>query len=94
MFLRLLITSFFVFNPRPPNIAVIDQELYDFANIIGFAGLTALLFPKIRFNNKNQPCQTDNDCPGIKKCCQMYFEKFCCSPDNYIKIEPNYAFKM
>lgn len=70
---------------------MIDQELVDFSNLVGLAGLTALVIPNLKFR-QNKSCNDDSDCFGFKKCCQVYYEKFCCDPDNYIKIEPKLAF--
>ena len=87
---RFLITCFLLTVRRP--VFNIDPVLEDFSNLISLAGVTALLFPSMRFRNKNNPCEEDNDCSGAKKCCQLYFEKFCCDPEKYVKMEPKLAF--
>ena len=54
------------------------------------AFVTILSALPIIFKN-NEPCQNDVDCPYIMRCCQIGEEKFCCSPNNYIKLEYAYA---
>mgnify|MGYP001192649878 CR=1 FL=1 len=71
-----------------PRIFNIDPVVEDFSNLISLAGITALLVPSLRFRNLNKPCEEDKDCFGNRKCCQMYFEKFCCNPEKYVKVEP------
>ena len=43
----------------------------------------------IIFRN-NEPCQNDDDCPYIMRCCQIGDNKFCCTPNNYNKLEYAY----
>tara|TARA_Y100000813_G_scaffold178202_1_gene145188 strand:+ start:1350 stop:1643 length:294 start_codon:yes stop_codon:yes gene_type:complete len=88
MFQFLLVNFLLLVRPR---MHVIDQELIDFSNLVGLAGLTALVIPNLKFRQNNS-CNDHSDCFGFKKCCQVYYEKFCCDPDNYIKIEPKLAF--
>jgi hypothetical protein len=87
---RFLLTCFFL--TTQPRILNIDPVLEDFSNLINLAGVTALLIPTFRFRNNNNPCEEDIDCSGDKKCCQLYFKKFCCNPDTYVKMEPKLAF--
>ena len=84
--------SCLLFTVRP-RIFHIDPVLEDFNNIINLAGITALILPNIRLKNiGNKQCVEDKDCKGNKKCCQLYFQKFCCSPEKYIKIKPNIGY--
>ena len=43
------------------------------------------------FENR-EPCYEDDDCPFIMKCCILGIERYCCSPNNYIKYEPIYLY--
>ena len=43
------------------------------------------------FRNRDN-CEDDEDCPFIMKCCIIGLEKYCCSPNNYIKLEPAYNY--
>ena len=89
MLYRFLLANFLLIVR--PRVQFIDQEIIDFSNLVGLAGMTALLLPNLKFR-QNKSCNDDNDCFGFKRCCQVYFEKFCCDPDNYIKIEPKFAY--
>jgi hypothetical protein len=60
--------------------------LEDFSNFVSSAGVTALLVPTLRFRSVSSPCEEDKNCFGAKKCCQLYFEKFCCDPEKYVKM--------
>jgi hypothetical protein len=53
--------------------------------LVSRAGVTALHFPTLRFRSGNSACEEDKDYFGAKKCCQLYFEKFRCDPEKYIK---------
>ena len=64
--------------------------LYEYsAKIIPFIGLIGAI-PFI-FRNRDK-CENDEDCPFIMKCCIIGFEKYCCSPNNYIKLEHAYNY--
>lgn len=80
---------------KPPikdiSLKVVDQELMDFSNLVGLAGLTALVLPKIKIKKKNN-CNVDEDCIGIQRCCRVYSDTFCCSPNNFVYLEPKLAY--
>lgn len=85
---RLLMSCFLLsFQPRIYNI---DPVLNDFSNVVSVAGITALLLPNIRFG-RNRSCNKDDDCFGIKKCCEMNNERFCCDPEKYYKINAKFS---
>lgn len=89
--IRFIITSLLLVGQ--PRLLRIDPILDEFNNLITLAGVTALILPKIRFRNSgNQPCQEDKDCRGNKKCCELYFQKFCCDPEKYVKVKPNIGY--
>tara|TARA_B100000424_G_scaffold271494_1_gene274468 strand:- start:764 stop:1060 length:297 start_codon:yes stop_codon:yes gene_type:complete len=68
---------------------VVNQEINENAkNVVNFMSYIVLLLPNIYRNN--DLCEQDKDCPHIMKCCQIGIKKFCCSPNNYIKIVPFY----
>jgi hypothetical protein len=62
----------------------LDQNI-NFVKIIG----TILLSLPIIFRN-GEKCNSDNDCPNIMKCCQIGNHKYCCTPNNYVKLELAY----
>ncbi len=35
---------------------------------------------------KEKICNNDDDCPDIMRCCEIGIKKFCCSPNNYVKL--------
>lgn len=84
---RLLVSCFLL--SVQPRIYNIDPVLNDFSNVISLAGITALLLPNIRFG-KNPLCNKDDDCFGVKKCCELNKERFCCDPEKYYQINPKF----
>ena len=85
---RLLMSCFLLsFQPRIYNI---DPVLNDFSNVVSVAGITALLLPNMRFG-KTRSCNKDDDCFGIKKCCELNNERFCCDPEKYYKINAKFS---
>jgi hypothetical protein len=54
---------------------------------INFLELTLLSLPFI-FRD-GEICETDKDCP--MKCCQIGNNKYCCTSNNYIKLEFSYV---
>lgn len=69
---------------------MIINVLYEYsAKIIPFIGLIGTI-PFIFRNRDN--CEVDEDCPFIMKCCIIGLEKYCCTPNNYIKLEPAYNY--
>ena len=85
---NLLLSCFFLaIQPRVYNI---DPVLNDFSNVVSLAGVTALLLkPSIWF--KNSLCNKDDDCIGIKKCCDLNKQRFCCDPEKYYKITTKFS---
>ena len=53
-------------------------------------GLSIISLPIIFKNREN--CIDDNDCPFIMRCCKLGIEYYCCSPNNYINLEPLYLY--
>lgn len=52
---------------------------------LGFVILTTPTFMK-----EGDKCNHDDDCPNIMRCCQVATRKYCCTPNNYINLEPAY----
>lgn len=50
----------------------------------------SLLSLPIIYRN-GEKCNLDEDCPHIMKCCQIGNLKYCCTPNNYIKLELAYV---
>ena len=50
--------------------------------------VTLLSLPIIYRNGEK--CISDEDCPNIMKCCQIGNIKYCCTPNNYVKLEFSY----
>lgn len=69
---------------------MIINVLYEYsAKLIPFIGIIGAL-PFIFRNRDN--CEDDEDCPFIMKCCIIGLDKYCCSPNNYVKLEPAYNY--
>lgn len=71
------------------NIHNIDQDIlttFTSSNLAKFTQITLLSLPIIYRNGDK--CYNDDDCPHIMRCCQICFYKYCCTPNNYIKLEP------
>lgn len=69
---------------------MIVNVLYEFSSkFIPFIGLLGAI--PFLFRNRDD-CQNDDDCPFIMKCCIIGIEKYCCSPNNYIKLDPVYNY--
>ena len=85
---RLLMSCFLLsFQPRIYNIGPV---LNDFSNVVSLAGITALLLPNLRFG-RSRSCNRDDDCLGIKKCCELNNERFCCDPEKYYEINAKFS---
>ena len=62
-----------------------EETINEFVKGLGFVILTTSTFTKHGGN-----CNIDDDCPNIMRCCQVATRKYCCSPNNYINLEPAY----
>lgn len=82
----------FCFISIPSRIVKIEQPDIDFNNSLNniLSTLTAIgyILPKILKNN--EICDVDEDCPLIMRCCEVGKKKYCCSPNNYIKLNLAY----
>lgn len=52
--------------------------------------LTPLLFLIPTMTRHNEICKDDEDCPMIMRCCEVGTNKYCCTPNNFVKM--SYAF--
>ena len=43
-----------------------------------------LLIPTITRHNDN--CKTDDDCALIMRCCEVGKKRYCCTPNNFVKM--------
>ncbi len=60
----------------------------DLNYIVTSIGAIGYILPKLLRNN--EICNTDDDCPLIMRCCEVGIKKFCCTPNNFVKIELSY----
>ena len=58
----------------------------DLNNILMSIGTIGYFMPK--FLRNNEICKNDDDCPLIMRCCEVGLQRFCCTPNNYIKLKP------
>lgn len=74
------------------KLLVMSLVLLQYHNIIPTSVTIFSMLPMI-FRN-NEICENEEDCPYIMRCCQIGEEKFCCTPNNYIKLEYAYVKKV
>lgn len=74
------------------NVLRINNVDYDFNNdlnyIVTSIGAMGYFLPKILRNN--EICKTDDDCPLIMMCCQVEKKNYCCTPNNFVKMDLAY----
>ena len=88
MLFKFLLYSFAIF---PFQILRMEPDIEfneNLNNILMSIGTVGYFIPKL-FRN-NEKCKTDEDCPFIMKCCEVGLTRFCCSPNNYIKLKPSF----
>lgn len=61
----------------------------DFVDYLTTLTPLLLLIPKIM--RHDEICKKDDDCPLIMRCCEVGTNKYCCTPNNFVKM--NYAFQ-
>jgi hypothetical protein len=87
-FIKLLFISGFGFTSHLDKTNFIINLPTENNDIIKVFGLILLSLPIIYRNNDK--CNVDDDCPYIMKCCQIGNVNYCCTPNNYIKLEYAY----
>lgn len=92
MFLKIFLLSFLTLPVNLPNNVRIEQADLDFNNALNTVATTVgaigYLLPKMLRNN--EICKTDDDCPLVMKCCEVGIKKYCCSPNNFVKMSLAY----
>ena len=69
-----------------------DVEFNNYLNdVLVSIGTLGYFLP--RYFKQEKSCREDDDCPDIMRCCEVGIKKYCCSPDNYIKLKLNLAFQ-
>ena len=79
----------FGFSILIDKVNIIDNNLYIDNYLDKLLVATFLSLPIIYRNGEK--CNSDNDCPHIMRCCQIGNIQFCCTPNNYIKLDFSYA---
>lgn len=79
---KLLFTAFLTF---PLQRLYVNNDIADY-----FAQLTPLLLLIPTFSRHNEPCKTDDDCPMVMRCCELGNNKYCCTPNNFVKMNLAY----
>ena len=82
--LRLVLTAFLALPLQRLQVANNDFVVY-------LANLTPLLLLIPTMSRHNEICKTDDDCPMIMRCCEIGEDKYCCTPNNFVKM--NYAYQ-
>lgn len=87
MYWKSLLYSFFIYS-RPNKHTPLPMQDIDFNedlnNILVTIGVIGYSLPKII--RKVKSCEKDEDCPSELRCCDVDNTKFCCTPDNYLKL--------
>ena len=52
--------------------------------------LDIILFSLPMILRNEDKCEYDSDCPSVMKCCQIGNHKYCCTPNNNIKLKYAY----
>jgi hypothetical protein len=89
--LRFVLFSFLTLplqNFRIAENAEFNNELH---NVLCTIGTLVYFVPKIMKNN--EICEKDDDCPLIMRCCQVGIKKYCCTPNNFVKMDLAYQEK-
>lgn len=83
----LLLVSFLALPIQNLRIAPEDIGFNnDLNNILMSVTTVGYFMPK--FLRNNEICKEDDDCPLIMRCCEVGVQRFCCTPNNYIKLKP------
>jgi len=80
--LKLLLTAFLAL---PLQKFQVNNEIVD--NISKLASLV-LIIPTVTRHNDN--CKTDDDCALIMRCCEVGKKRYCCTPNNFVKMSLAY----
>ena len=83
--LRFILLSFLTIPMR--DIRIINDVNFNenLHNVLCSLGAMGVLIPKIL--KKDEICEVDDDCPLIMRCCQVGKKKFCCTPNNFVKMD-------
>jgi len=76
---KILLTIFLTLPLQ--RLHVVDNDL---TNYLTKLTSLILLIPTVTRHNDN--CKTDNDCPLIMRCCEVGIKKYCCTPNNFVKM--------
>ena len=85
LLLSLLMNSKRIFRTPPLQVSPQDIDFNEYLNnILVTLGFIGYALPKAI--QKIKTCESDDDCPSELHCCDVETTKFCCTPDNYLKI--------
>lgn len=83
--LRFVLFSFLALPINRFNIADDIEFNNNLNNIVCSISAIGYILPK--FLKKDEICETDDDCPLIMRCCQVANSKYCCTPNNFVKMD-------
>ena len=81
--LKLILTAFLAFPLQ--RLQVVNNDIVDY-----LTNLTPLFFLIPTLTRHNDNCKTDDDCASIMRCCEVGVKKYCCTPNNFVKIKLAY----
>tara|TARA_B100000424_G_C22936298_1_gene498217 strand:+ start:1244 stop:1555 length:312 start_codon:yes stop_codon:yes gene_type:complete len=82
--LRILLTAFLTLPLQ--RLQVANNDFVDY-----LTNLTPLLLLIPKIMRHDEICKNDDDCPLIMRCCEVGTNKYCCTPNNFVKM--SYAFQ-
>ena len=88
--LRFVLFSFLAFPIR--NLRILDDINFNenLNNVLCSLGTIGYFIPKI-LKKEEKICDVDDDCPLVLRCCQIGKKKYCCSPNNFVKMDLAYS---
>lgn len=94
MIFRFLLIAFAILptNKNKSNELKFTNADYEFNNdlnyIVTSIGFMGYFIPKLL--RKREMCIIDDDCPLIMRCCKVGKQNYCCTPNNFVKMDLAY----
>lgn len=76
-------------NVIKPKMQASDIDFNEQLNTV-LVSITTIGYFVPKFLRNNEICKTDDDCPLIMRCCEIGKDKYCCTPNNFVKLQYSY----